>query len=374
MKYLSFDLECCDGQHVCEFGYVIIDEEFNILEGDLLTINPEQKFNLTGWEIECGGKLAFTEDVYYGSPAFDFYYDTIKKILTTPDCQIIGFSLANDVNFLNTAYERYEKEPVKFDYIDFQKLYQGYTKAKSVTSVGGFVEDLQIKDIRLHRSYDDALAVIRALEIISKRENLSLPKTIELLQKREKEGVKERELERRQEVIKRAKEGYSNAQREVLKVFVRKLTPSNDNRTNPFYGKRVCISSHLQKNKFNEYLSLIQRLYACGATYTGGVEDCNLFIQYQVGQDKEPRQQMVDRVYRSKKKRIVVMTFEDALEKLKVKEEDLSSVDNVTIKVYDSSGAKNKEQKPHPKKTYTEETKKGASIADILKAKGVKFN
>lgn len=25
MRYLFFDIECCDGKHICEFGYVITD-------------------------------------------------------------------------------------------------------------------------------------------------------------------------------------------------------------------------------------------------------------------------------------------------------------------------------------------------------------
>ena len=32
MKYLSFDIECCDGKHICEFGYVIVDEKFNTID------------------------------------------------------------------------------------------------------------------------------------------------------------------------------------------------------------------------------------------------------------------------------------------------------------------------------------------------------
>ena len=43
MKYLSFDIECCDGQHICEFGYVIIDEKFYVLERDCITININGK-------------------------------------------------------------------------------------------------------------------------------------------------------------------------------------------------------------------------------------------------------------------------------------------------------------------------------------------
>ena len=26
MRYLAFDIECCDGKHICEFGYVITED------------------------------------------------------------------------------------------------------------------------------------------------------------------------------------------------------------------------------------------------------------------------------------------------------------------------------------------------------------
>lgn len=147
MKYLFFDIECCDGHHICEFGYVLIDEQFNILERDCLTINPGYKFKLTGREHESDIQLAFAEEVYYSSPKFDFYYEKIKALLTMKDCQIIGFSLSNDTGFLATAYGLYGKEPIPFTYYDFQKLYQGYTKAKNRTSVEAFVKELDIKGI-----------------------------------------------------------------------------------------------------------------------------------------------------------------------------------------------------------------------------------
>ena len=48
MRYLIFDIECCDGRHICEFGYVITNEKFEVLDKQVITINPEKKFNLTG--------------------------------------------------------------------------------------------------------------------------------------------------------------------------------------------------------------------------------------------------------------------------------------------------------------------------------------
>ena len=44
MRYLFFDIECCNGRNICEFGYVITDDKFNILEKKIL--QSIQKTNL----------------------------------------------------------------------------------------------------------------------------------------------------------------------------------------------------------------------------------------------------------------------------------------------------------------------------------------
>ena len=289
MKYLSFDIECCDGQHICEFGYVLIDEQFNVLERDCITINPEYKFKLTGREKESDISLAFPEDVYYNSPTFDFYYERIKKILTTSDCQIIGFSLSNDAGFLATAYELYEKEPISFTYYDFQKLYQGYTKAKNRTSVEGFVEELQISDITLHKSDDDSWAVIRALQIIGEREKLTLPETLKMLKKRNNDYRAEQAKEHNLSLIEKINGGNLKAQNEFMKNFIHRLKVSEEKQDDVFFGKAVCISSHFQKKRFNEFLAIIERLYSYGAIYTGKASVCDIFIEYQDGEEEEIR-------------------------------------------------------------------------------------
>ena len=46
MKYLFFDIECCDGNHICSFGYVIVNNNFEILEKKDLVMNPEKRFKL----------------------------------------------------------------------------------------------------------------------------------------------------------------------------------------------------------------------------------------------------------------------------------------------------------------------------------------
>ena len=366
MKYLSFDIECCDGQHICEFGYVIIDENFNVLERDCITINPEQKFQLSRPGEESEIKLAFSEEEYRSSPTFAFYYERIKKVLTTPDCQIVGFSLQNDAGFLATAYELYGKEPVGFTFYDFQKLYQAYTKANRSPSVQGFVEELQIEDITLHKSVDDAWAVLRALQIIGEKEKLSLPETLVMLRKCNKNYQAERAKEHNLNLIEKIKSGNSKAQNEFMKNFIRRIEKLNSSKKGIFANKTICISSHFQKKRFNEFIAIIEKVYACGGTYVGRASECNIFMEYQDGEDEEIRYTVVKQTIELENKDIQIYTLEEMLKELEMSLEDLTKVDYINSKTL-VDRKKRRTEKNH---SYIDKDSKPTTIGDRLRAQG----
>ena len=54
MNYLYFDIECCDGKHICSFGYVITDENFNILEKKILLSIHNGDLNLGVMDLTQG--------------------------------------------------------------------------------------------------------------------------------------------------------------------------------------------------------------------------------------------------------------------------------------------------------------------------------
>ena len=373
MKYLSFDIECCDGQHICEFGYVIIDENFNVLERDCITINPEQKFQLSRPGEESEIKLAFSEEEYRSSPTFAFYYERIKKVLTTPDCQIVGFSLHNDAGFLATAYELYGKEPVGFTFYDFQKLYQAYTKANRSPSVQGFVEELQIEDITLHKSVDDAWAVLRALQIIGEKEKLSLPETLIMLRKCNKNYQAERAKEHNLNLIEKVQNGSSSAQKEFLRIFISNLTVSAKKQEEMFLGKIVCISSHFQKKRFNEFLAIIERLYSYGATSSGKVSECNIFIEYQDGEEEEIRHTCVKQTIEIEKKEIKILTLEQALMALNLTTEDLLKKEYVNVSILKNKREKRKKKGKH-QSSYIDKSVPETTLGEILRNQGFDLN
>ena len=108
MRYLFFDIECCDGKNICEFGYVITDNKFNILEKKDIIINPENKFNLTGRSNSKDLHLCYPESIYYKSNKFPYFYEKIKKLIEYPDQLIVGHAISNDAKYLKIACQRYK--------------------------------------------------------------------------------------------------------------------------------------------------------------------------------------------------------------------------------------------------------------------------
>jgi DNA polymerase III alpha subunit (gram-positive type) len=371
MKYLFFDIECCDGVHMCEFGYVLIDEQFNVLDRDCITINPEHEFRLSGREKESDIKLAFPEEVYYNSPKFDFYYDRLKGLLTMPDCQIVGFSLSNDAGFLATAYERYGKEPISFTYCDFQNLYQGYTKSKNRTSVGNIVEELQIGDITLHKSDDDSFAVVKVLQIISAKESLNCPETIKMLKKCNNNYRAEVAKERNRSLVEKAINGDLNAQKAIMKKFIHKLKLSKEKQDELFFGKQVCISSHFQNKRFNEFLAIIKQLYSFGATYTGKTSECDIFIEYQDGNEEDIRYATIKQAEDTESKAIQILSLDEALKALNLTEKDLNKIDHIGGKSnYNGKGYRYKKEE---QTSYTSGNST-TTLGDLLKIQNVDWS
>lgn len=331
MNYLFFDIECCDGRHVCEFGYVVVDETFGVVERDCLTINPEVDFDLGA--MRRGGRgveLAFRRRDYLRSPNFEFYYERIKRLLTAKDCVVVGFSLMNDAGFLARAYERYGLEPIAFKYYDFQKLYRGYTGAKTMTSVGGVVQELGIDDVRLHKSDDDAWAVARALQVASAREGLTLAQTLDKLAR-----VCRYEPEFTAGVAltyeDRLRAGRAEPQKDFLWKFLCRKKPAKVGREDVFFGKSVCVSSHFQKKRFNELLAIIERLYDYGATFTTKPAECDIFIDYRDGDVEEPRLERVKSAAAESCRNVLILSLTDALAALNLTEKELNEVDRIAL-------------------------------------------
>ena len=164
MKLVFFDIECANcfqGKgKICSFGYVITDENFNILEKNDIIINPNSKFNL-GPDL----KLAYSVQDFKKSSLFPVYYDEIETILTDDDCFVFGFSVNNDARYVRDECIRYNLPSINYTFYDVQKMYMLFLKTKNQPSLIGLCNSYNIKASQsIHKSDEDAYMTMLLLK------------------------------------------------------------------------------------------------------------------------------------------------------------------------------------------------------------------
>ena len=136
-SFVFFDCECAntfDGiGKICSLGYVICDDDLNVLESEDVVMNPECDFDWYLFSGKGGVKLAYSKDYFRSKPNFAAYYKDIKKLFTTGNRYIAGFAVSNDVGFVNDANERYELPYIQFRAFDLERyLERKYEKKQKL--------------------------------------------------------------------------------------------------------------------------------------------------------------------------------------------------------------------------------------------------
>ena len=191
MRYLFFDIECADGNRaICEYGYVLTDEKFNVLRKRNILMDPECPFNLTGREGQEDLVLTYPYSEYYKYYPFDDSYETIKNLMTQKDLLIFGHAVNNDIGFLFKDCNRYRLPLFDYTAYDIQKMLPVFDKQnKKYTSLENAFVDLVPLEIRSelkdHRACDDAMktmlvfkAMVVDLEFTPKDLIESCPKSV----------------------------------------------------------------------------------------------------------------------------------------------------------------------------------------------------
>lgn len=166
--FVFFDCECAnnfDGVgKICSLGYVICDDELNIIEAEDVVMNPECEFDwyLFSSKAEC--KLAYSKDYFRTKPNFEAFYKDIKKLFTTGNRYIAGFAVANDVGFVNSACSRYQKDYIQLHAFDVEKyLEKTYGKKQKLVE---WAQELgvNVSKYQSHKSVDDAIMTMLCIK------------------------------------------------------------------------------------------------------------------------------------------------------------------------------------------------------------------
>ena len=183
MDYLFFDIECCDGVHICSFGYIVVDKNFkNAKKYDIL-MNPNHPFKL-GKVSNPYIKLAHSNEEFESAPTFDHFYGRLKRLFEKKDRMFFGFSTNSDLNFLKIACQEYDLPNFDITSYDLQKIFQKFAKASHVESLESVCNHLGIntQKFHLHKSCDDAHLTMLVAKKLCKMQKCTLDDLAEQFQ------------------------------------------------------------------------------------------------------------------------------------------------------------------------------------------------
>ncbi len=286
MRYLTFDIECCDGVHICEFGYVITDDKFNVLEKNVFVMNPEAEFCLTGRMGAEDFKLYYSEDEYYAAPAFPEFHSRIKELLEHPEQVVIGHAVSNDINFLRTACKRYELSPMSFDFVDSQRAYREYSDNRVTISLKDAEDKLHLeKPEYLHKSDEDAKLTMLLLSKICEELEVTVPELKKLCLgafgrcEDLKYTYRGESFEERYSILSSNPDLLSGSKiNTTVGEFAERIEPSCVKKKNKFSGKYICFSIAIIKAEPHSVLKLMRLLTDGGSYCMMSAKDANVYI------------------------------------------------------------------------------------------------
>lgn len=257
-SFVFFDCECAntfDGVgKICSLGYVITDDELNVIESEDVVINPECEFDwyLLSGKGEC--KLAYSKDYFRIKPNFESYYKDIKKLLTTGNRYIAGFAVGNDVGFVNSACERYNLPYIQFRAFDITKILEKhYGEQKKLGQWAEFL-GVNVAKFSSHKSVDDAMMTMLCL----KKYCMDTGKAVEQVFAENKDMFVSSE-----QMLQQAEErAYRKEMTEKVKRLYGKKNPKPHHKT--LINKHFEFDGKLLHDDVDMAFALIKKIYDCG--------------------------------------------------------------------------------------------------------------
>lgn len=175
MSILFFDLENAtskNGIKICEFGYVLTDDVFNVTERGNLIIDPHIPRSAWDWYV-VRKLISRKQSEYEKGERFDFYYPRIKELVSSADF-IVGHTLDGDVRALKDECKRYGLPTFDFEYYDEKTFYQALTGEKRSVSVTNILAELGVQgDERAHDAEADAYNTMLGIKAMAEKEKKS---------------------------------------------------------------------------------------------------------------------------------------------------------------------------------------------------------
>ena len=280
MQFVAFDLESTDGcfssGNICEFGYCIANENFEIEKQDNILIRPVGKMNFAYYRV----KLAYPLKVYYKSPSFEENYAKIGTILKNPDCVVLGHAIHNDIVGINSACKINTLKPYNFCFVDTQILFSIYKNMSGVISLDKIAEEIG-EEFNHHRADEDARLSLLTLKYICEKENLTFRKLMAAYEATI--GVNENGVITNfvsNKCVCRAPSVTSkNSKRRILSMFEpKKVDIGLIDKSNPLYRKKFFFNRDIMIADIDLTRAVFNRLAELGAKSVNYVNNCDFYV------------------------------------------------------------------------------------------------
>ncbi len=350
MKYLFYDLEYATSRggicKICEFGYVVTNEKYEVLEKGNLIIDPN--INRSEWDYRVVKKI-LTRPIseYESNPNFAYYYSDIVRLIKSAD-YVIGHTLNCDAKAINDDCQRYEKASIDYDFYDVKQIYKEYSNTKKDTSVVNIMTELNIiGDENTHDAEADAYNTMLELKAMVESLGASFEELIELCpgakDKNENYLVKSIEENRikREQKFKENLNGdgsndirkYGDNKKRYLQ-FLDNVKPTKEGK-GKFKDKKVSISINYEEHHYKQMLNLVQMIVNEGGQLILKASLSDIFVKYDVtledGSLRDDSKFNYVTEANDNGANISIIDFDDFLDILEITEEQLDEMPLVSF-------------------------------------------
>ena len=400
MKYLFFDLEYASSRggidRNCEFGYVVTDEKFNVIDRGNLIINPN--LDRSEWDYRVVRKI-LTRPIkeYESNQTFPYHYNIIKNLISSAD-YILGHSVNGDAKAINDDCKRYDLPSIVYELYDIKLMYKEFSNTRKDTSVENILKALNIEEAgKSHDAEIDAYHTMLELKSMLDDLGVTLEEMLELCPNSKDEtsnfvvkSIEEARIRKEEEFKKSLNGDGSNDIRKHGDNRVRFLqfldnVKPNKEGSNKFKDKKISISINYEEHHFRQMLNLIQLIVNEGGSLILKASLSNIFVKYDIifedgtlrNDSKynyvcEANQNGAD---------IEIIEFNELLDRLGISEEELDSMlmpsfdflfeEGAVIKDTKTKNYIERKKNKDNKNSYSANESSGTKLGDILKAKGI---
>lgn len=280
MQFVAFDLESTDGcfssGNICEFGYCIADENFNITDCDNILIKPIGKVNVAYYRV----KLSYPLKVYYRAPSFVENYSKIGTILQKPNCVVLGHAIHNDIVGINSACKINTLKPFDFCFVDTQILFSIFKNHSGVMSLDKIAEEIGV-EFNHHRADEDAKLSLLTLKYICEQENLTFEQLMAVYEATI--GVNQGGTITNFVSSKCTSQAPSltskSSKRRILSMFEPIAVDSGlIDKTNALYKKKIFINRDIMLDDIDVTRAMLNKLAMLGAKNVNYVNNCDYYV------------------------------------------------------------------------------------------------